>query len=423
MNNQIILPLILLFITACLLRKIHKSWLAPGAFFSLLWLFFIICPIVFAPEYYIPAFGIWIIFAICISVGIGSLFAISENKIETNNQTAEIIKFSSLVKSGTIISSILSIIGLVLMLIYTISRFNLDYSFISFLILPNQISAERYNELLILPIYIKFFIYWVFPAAMFGGIGYGISRTKKETLLYLSPLMIAVLKGTIETVRTTILLAIVVWLAAYIGSRVATNDNLKKLLNKKTFVFLMITGSLFIFLFIAIDWLRFAGGEMFTDLIIGRIKLYFFGYLSAFTTWVTYNYNIDYTLGMSTFAGPFDLLNLIDRKLGFYNHTHIYNIYFTNVYSSLRGLINDFSLFGTLLMGMIIGFLSTVTFNKTLNNNIFWLFPLTSFYAFILYSPVISIFIYNSIIMSWIIVFSYLFIFQRYKQKQVDSIY
>ena len=58
--------------------------------------------------------------------------------------------------------------------------------------------------------------------------------------------MIAVLKGTIETVRTTILLAIVVWLAAYIGSRVATNDNLKKLLNKKTFVFLMITGSLII---------------------------------------------------------------------------------------------------------------------------------------------------------------------------------
>ena len=102
MNNQIILPLILLFITACFLRKIHKSWLAPGAFFSLLWFFFIICPIVFTPEYYIPAFGIWIIFAICISVGIGSLFAISENKIETNNQTAEITPLVKLNQIETI---------------------------------------------------------------------------------------------------------------------------------------------------------------------------------------------------------------------------------------------------------------------------------------------------------------------------------
>ena len=68
------------------------------------------------------------------------------------------------------------------MLIYTISLFKLDYTFISFLILPNQISAERYNELLILPRYLKFFIYWVYPAALFGGIGFGIAKTKKEMM-------------------------------------------------------------------------------------------------------------------------------------------------------------------------------------------------------------------------------------------------
>lgn len=416
MTISIALPLIVLALIAIFLRLTHQSWLAPGAFFPLSWFFFSLVPIIFAAEFPFPVFGIWIITAISTSIGIGSLLAISTNKNIskiTKYQLEEIFNFSKIIKNGTLLTSIMSFIGIILMLIYTISLFKLDYTFISFLILPNQISAERYNELLILPRYLKFFIYWVYPAALFGGIGFGIAKTKKEMLFYLTPLLISVLKGTIESVRTTILSAIVVWLAGYIGSRVATNDNLKRLINKKTLVFLSIAGSIFIFLFIALDWLRSAGGEMVADFIIERIKLYFFGYLSAFTTWVTYNYNVEYTLGMSTFAGPFDLLGLIERKLGFYNHTFIYNLHYTNVYSAFRGLLNDFSLFGTLFMGVCVGFISMVAFNKTLNNNIFWIFPLTFFYAYTLYSPIISIFIYNSVIMAWVIVFACLFLFQR----------
>ena len=64
-------------------------------------------------------------------------------------------------------------------------------------------------------------------------------------------------------------------------------------------------------------------------------------------------------------------------------------------------------------MGVCVGFISMVAFNKTLNNNIFWIFPLTFFYAYTLYSPIISIFTYNSVIMAWVIVFACLFLFQR----------
>ena len=141
------------------------------------------------------------------------------------------------------------------------------------------------------------------------------------------------------------------------------------------------------------------------ELLITRIKAYFFGYLAAFTQWFKLDHNIIPTMGLTTFAGPSNLVGLIERPLGFYDSSVIAIGVSTNIFTALRGLITDFSIVGTIIIIFTSGFLAQLAFNHSRNGSQLALIPLSLFYAFTFYSPLISIFHYNSIILSWIIAF------------------
>ena len=139
--------------------------------------------------------------------------------------------------------------------------------------------------------------------------------------------------------------------------------------------------------------------------MILKIKAYFFGYLSAFTVWFE---NIDTFLKpktlLSTFAGPMNLFGLLERKLGFYEPIIINDFASTNIFTSFRGLINDFSLLGAVFVMFFFGFSFSIFrtfFHKESKIEIERNFTtLSIFYSFTIYSPLISIFHYNSIVIS-----------------------
>ncbi|MFQ6678518.1 MAG: O-antigen polymerase [Fidelibacterota bacterium] len=409
------IPLIVLGGASLVMRKIYKSWFAPGAFFPLAWFFFILIPMIFAPEFPFYFFGLWVITAMAIAFAAGSLLGYNEEE-NLENKKSEMVKpisgYKSIISYSTLTMTGLSFLGVILLLRFSMEKFQMNFSLFSLFILPSNITAERYNELLVYPVYLKFFLYFLFPASLIAGIGYSLTN-KKLHFLYLSPLFVSILKGTLETTRSTILLSVILWLAGFAGGRVITRDHLHRLMEKKLLIFLTLAGIAFTFLFIGLQWIREAGGDIIFLVMIKRIKLYFFGYLSAFTIWVKNIREPGLTLGLTTFAGPFNILGLIDRELGFYSHTFVYNGSYTNVYTALRGLIHDFSIMGSLLVCMVAGFLSTISYYKSLRGFVFWLIPLTMFYSFTLYSPLISVFHYNSIIMAWVIVFAIFFIKPR----------
>ena len=150
-------------------------------------------------------------------------------------------------------------------------------------------------------------------------------------------------------------------------------------------------------------WLREAGGEFIFSAMVENIRAYFFGYLSSFTQWAQ-NYNYDnLSMGLITFAGPADLIGLTDRGLGFYDEISILGESHTNIFTALRGIIHDYSIFGGFIFFLLFGLLSTLAYKKCIENKILWIIPLSIFYAFTIYSPLISIFNYNSIIAAWVI--------------------
>ena len=103
----------------------------------------------------------------------------------------------------------------------------------------------------------------------------------------------------------------------------------QKMNNERYFLkFFFSTGSLiliFTIFFVFIQWLRQGMDAIIVDLLIERIRAYFFGYLSAFSQWLIGNIEINSYNGLITFAGPFNLIGIIDRPLGFYDPINISN--------------------------------------------------------------------------------------------------
>ena len=150
------------------------------------------------------------------------------------------------------------------------------------------------------------------------------------------------------------------------------------------------------------------------DLLVDQVRAYFFGYLSAFSKWLSSNVEYSFNNGYITFAGPFNLIGLLERPLGFYDSISITSGISTNIFTAFRGIITDFSIYGSILIAFMIGFFSQLIFQSNKKTTFLSIVPISMFYSFTLYSPLISIFHYNSIVFSWIILFFILF-FARYE--------
>ena len=137
------------------------------------------------------------------------------------------------------------------------------------------------------------------------------------------------------------------------------------------------------------------------DLLMERMRAYFFGYLAAFTHWMGTLDNANLSGGLTTFAGPFNLMGIMERSLGFYDPVNISSGVSTNIFTALRGLVIDFSISGSIVIAFIMGFFIQLSYQRGLSGSIINTLPISMFYAFTLYSPLISIFHYNSILFSW----------------------
>ena len=398
------LPLITLFSFTLILKRLNSSWLSPPVFFSSLWSFFIIVPLIFAPQYPINSYGLWIITLFAYGLGIGSFIGnnFSNNQIIHNATLLDKKTFKPLfiIVEGMII---LSLIGLILLFYFGLSRFNLTNSFIDLLLLPNQFSMDRYTDVVVMPISIRLMMYFLFPASLTAGVVFRFVDKRWEKIVLFSPIFISIGYAFILTTRSTIILSLVLWFSGLFAAKILKHDEKANFFNIQSLLLTLLFGATFIGIFVLTAWLREAGGEFIFSAMVENIRAYFFGYLSSFTQWAQ-NYNYDnLSMGLITFAGPADLVGLTDRGLGFYNEISILGESHTNIFTALRGIIHDYSIFGGFIFFLLFGLLSTLAFRKCIQNKILWIIPLSIFYAFTIYSPLISIFNYNSIIAAWVI--------------------
>ena len=382
-----------------------RTWLEPGSFFLLVWVLYIVIPVLVAPENTIYIFGIWYIFSFSLAVLLGSAVW---NKLEPVSRLdkalttgARLDRYTNTLFNFTLIFILLSAIGVAVLLVAGIKRYNLVAELFSLSSLPNLFYVDRDTGIFKLPWQIKGFMYFTYTASLIGGLTFKLFQDKKK-LFCLLPLFIAFLYGAALAARSGIILSVMLWLSGWLGSKVYLQDFKFR---RRTVIFILLSFMIMIILFISIKWLRSGADDPFLIMVfLDNARISYFGHLSAFSTWL-YNYHyVGLTFGANTFSGPLDWLGIIEREIGFYKENILLtNSVYTNIFTVFRGLIEDFSIPGTLIVGFGIGMLARLAFNRCSYGHFLWMIPLTLYYAFVLYSPIISLFNYNSAIMAWLI--------------------
>tara|TARA_Y100000590_G_C15695359_1_gene1004931 strand:+ start:168 stop:1433 length:1266 start_codon:yes stop_codon:yes gene_type:complete len=417
-----IFPIISIGIIAVFTRCLTRSWISPGAFFSLCWSFFLIVPIIFASDYKMDYLGLWFIAIFSMSLATGSIIAYS---IKTPIKSEYINNFQiqynyRLIYYMLIIFCLIIFFGLYLLFQYARSSYNTANYINDWMMIPNLIAADRYTESpLNYPFIIKYSLYLIYPANLLSGLL--INQLKGSNKFFsMLPLIAAILLGIIEGARSSILLGLTLFISSWL-SVIIMNPTKRNKIKGLYFKFAFTSGSFVLFFtifFVLIQWLRQGMDTLILDLLIERVRAYFFGYLAAFTQWISNPIELNPNYGLITFAGPFNLFGVMERPLGFYDAINIGDGISTNIFTAFRGIVTDFSVPGAIMIAFAIGFIFQLVVQKNEGTNILGIISISMFYAFTLYSPLISIFHYNSILFSWLILFIILILA---KNEPVDN--
>jgi len=275
----------------------------------------------------------------------------------------------------------------------------------SLISLPGQLYDDRDAGILLIPWYIRYLTYFIMPSSLLSGILIPFQDYPRKIICYI-PIILAIVIGMVYTTRATILFSITLYLSGLFSSFIILkkDDNIFSNIGS-----LLISVLLFLFLvfsWIFLQWLRGGGDNDFILYpIFNSIKSAVLGSTTVFTTWLQ-NYKHHHVFfGLYTFAGPMDIIGLNDRQLGFYSEFVSLPFGYSNIYTAFRGLIHDFTVTGSILICFFIGIFSQLSYQRCRDGNVIWIIPLSLFFAFTFFSPFISIFSSNSVIMAWFISF------------------
>lgn len=144
---------------------------------------------------------------------------------------------------------------------------------------------------------------------------------------------------------------------------------------------------------------RYGGDMVDAKYVYANVSVYALGHMFAFREWFDQNLIwLPERFGAGSFAGIAELFGGDVRQAGLYAHADTYiGDTSTNVYSSLRPLIEDVGIFMALIVFLWLGFMgSKLERTSTLINRAI----LACMLAWVLWSPITSVYNYNSIILS-----------------------
>jgi oligosaccharide repeat unit polymerase len=246
---------------------------------------------------------------------------------------------------------------------------------------------------------------WVYPAVLLAGISFALARNRVQKWLAIVPLIPASLVGTVFAARAGLLISLICWFSGYFAIRHRQTSGTYALFQKK---FLVLVSAIMVgavSFFMAIDTVRiFKGGNFEVGTDLPRLSKYFLGSVPAFCDWMHGPKSQEITMGAYTFAGVFDLLGIKQRQVGLYErYETLDGGEDTNIYTLFRGLIQDFTLPGAIVFCILLGIAAGYAASWEAKNQVGSVLTLAGYYAFIIFSPLSSLFTYNGLILAWLV--------------------
>jgi oligosaccharide repeat unit polymerase len=402
------LPWFFLIALAVVSRRTRGSWLSPGPLVALVWLIYV-SACLFLTDYKIYASGIWIIVLFVFSVFFGTVLSEgldgrsrrSQIDHPIQGETLQLWENRSL--RFSMLFAIVGLVGCVHLLFVSLEKFSLDFSLLDILSLGHLWSVARYQRGEVEPWSVRLLIMWVYPAVLLAGISFALAHNRVRKWLAVAPLLPAALIGTVFAARAGLLISLICWFSGFFAVRYRQTGGAYVLFQRRivlSLLMLIVSGLLF---FVGIDTIRrFEGGSLEVSTDLPRLSKYLFGAVPAFADWVHNSRDQEMTMGAYTFAGVFDLLGIKQRQIGVYEqYETLAGGEDTNIYTLLRGLIQDFTLAGASLFGVLIGTIAGTAARSGSSKHLRHLLVLAGYYGFIIFSPLSSLFTYNGLILAW----------------------
>jgi oligosaccharide repeat unit polymerase len=393
-----------LFAVACVARLICDSWLAPGAFAPAVWSGFVVVALSVAPEYPVSALAPWLIVALTLAVMMGAQLGEGVQNggiISRQIQPFRRVRLLPLV----ILFSLLASAGAVYLAIGAFSEHGLSFSIAGLLAIGHFLSVTRYSgeqE----PLVYRVLITWSYPAAMLGGVDFALSNGRGRKLLSLAAFAPGLLVGFFQSERAPMLIAFCLWLGTFLATKIFKTGGAFHYLSRRLVLGMACFVLAALCFYIFLDSIRTHDTQ--NDFIVeadwARVKSSFLGSLSVFSQWACKLDAAPLSYGAYTFAGVFDLLGVHPRQQGvFENPVTLPDGSETNVYSAFRGLVQDFSFIGALVLCVGVGGLAGASYRHASAGRFEWIPVLAAFYAFVCFSPIVSIFTYNGPILALVV--------------------
>ena len=401
-----------LLILACAARLTSQSWLAPGAFAALVWSAFVWASML-VTDYIIYASAIWIIVLFVLVLQLGAFIG---ERVAGGG-------FSSIVPADTEASSvgtpngvvlricgactIVALAGSLYFVFWSFQRFDLPASPISFLGLGHLWSVQRYEYGELEPWVVRLTTMWVYPATLLGGMAFATSENRKTRLWTLFPFIPAFLVGAVVAARAGMLISLICWLSGYYSVKHWQNNGKHQLFRRRFVLIFGVLGLVAFALFVLVDLIRQSEGGQISDITLDaqRLLKYSFGSLAAFSSWFHEYKPGSPAFGAFTFGGIFDQLGLQHREIGLYTGmVTLPGGEETNIYTALRGLLQDFTLSGAVVLVFFLSVVSGILLGRRSSRGT-WTSILFGawYYAFILGSPLTSVFTYNGVVLAWFV--------------------
>ena len=409
---SLLAPLVGIGLLAFVARIVGRSWLAPVAFLPLCWTAYLAIAVLLAGRFPLHAAGLWMIVSMVLAFVVGGMFvtrpstgpSVSEPALPVRAVVSQHV--STKVFWATAAFSILATLGVVGMFRGGVASFGLSSAPQALLLLGREFSVARYGGGAVeLPAAVSLLLYWAFPASVLGGMVFALARRRTTRLLGMFPLVLAFASGLITASRAGILMSGVMWTSAVLAVSVVRERGTGHLFRARWAAAGMAAVLLLVAIYALLQWVRGGVGESFDVFALGFSAIEtFLGSISVFTQWFAVAEPGHPSWGAFTFAGPFDLFQLAERKQGLYETT----VYFasgsgSNIYTAFRGLIEDFGYAGAWLVCFGLGAGSAVAYRKCGEGLITWVVPLSVFYSLSLFSHLYSMFMNNSVIVGWLI--------------------
>jgi oligosaccharide repeat unit polymerase len=424
-------PAISLLAVAIVSRQKQGSWLAPGAFFALAWSGFVWLPLLVAGELAVSPWAVWWIVGSAAAVSLGAQFGISAGTRADRNRAQRGGPRNFRAPAPEALIVLCTIIGAVAVLLLLRTKglgFSVFLSSDSLNQIERDFSVDRYLNGVVEPLSERLLRTSIYFAALLAGLVLATRRVGLRWLIAFLPLVPAAGFVAVLTTKTSLLYTVVLIASSYLAFRLALAKPGEQVVTRSGRLLTVAVLAAFVPLFVFIQVGRYGyspGNPSQVDEVLSILRLHAVGHLAAFSDWFAHGgwASPNLTFGTQTFAGVFDATGLKARPAGVYAE----NVYlapgvYSNVYTMFRGLIEDFTAVGALTILLIGGFAAGLAFARVQQRRIGSVPVLAAFFAITLWSFVVNLFIYNTVLAAWLLFAAYVFIAQRRGRARTASL-